>query len=149
MLTAVLASVLFTAQVRSTVTLEPVAACQTCDTLTARVASLEAQIAARTVIVEPVRRVRLVQVSDPTPSVACYSAQAVPPVVYSAPTVTYSTPPGSTLATLSTRSPSSYSIPSTSYSSTYVERRGLFGGGLFGRRFSSTSVSACGPGGCP
>ncbi len=66
MLTAVLLCVL--AQVHSVV-LDPVPACPTCNALTARVASLEAQLAALTVVADPPRRVRLIQVSEPAPVV--------------------------------------------------------------------------------
>ncbi len=131
--------------------LDPVPPCQTCDALTARVASLEAQLAARTAA-QPVRRVRLIPVSEPVPSASCYTTQAVPascyatqavPVAtYSAPTVTYASPLGTALPTLSAWAPGAIYT-----SSAYVERRGLFGGRLFGSRFAAASV--CGPGGCP
>ncbi len=101
--------------------LDPVPACPTCDALTARVAALEAQLAARTVV-EPVRRVRLVEVASPVRTVT-YSA----PVVYSAPL-------GAALPSLSAWAPG--------YTATTVERRGIFGRRMF-------SASVCGPGGCP
>ncbi len=100
MLTAVLLCAL--SQVHATVTLDPVPACPTCNALTARVASLEAQLAARAVVVEPVRRVRLIEVSRPV--------------------VTYSAPLGVALPTLSTWAPG--------YTTT-VERRGIFGRRVF------------------
>ncbi len=103
------------AQVHATVTLDPVPVCPTCNALTARVASLEAQLAVRTVVAEPVRRVRLIEVSPPV--------------------VTYSAPLGVALPTLSAWAPG--------YTTTTVERRGIFGR----RMFSAASV--CGPGGCP
>ncbi len=132
MLSAILASVLFTTQVRSTVTLEPVPACQTCDALSVRVATLEAQLASRTAAAVPARRVRLIPMPDPAPV-----------VTYSTPVVTYSDPLGVALPALSAWAPGSYQ------STSFVERRGLFGGRFFGGRFAASSFSACGPGGCP
>ncbi len=123
------------AQVHATVTLDPVPPCQTCNALTARVAALEAQLAARSAV-EPVRRVRLIEVSQPVR------------------TVTYTAPLATALPTLAAWAPGSYAVPTATYVSppaymgaTYVQRPGLFGGRMFGGRFSATSV--CGPGGCP
>ncbi len=99
MLTAVLLCAL--SQVHATVILDPVPACSTCNALMARVASLEAQLAARPAV-EPVRRVRLIEVSRPV--------------------VTYSAPLGVALPTLSTWAPG--------YTTT-VERRGIFGRRVF------------------
>ncbi len=141
MLSAILLCAL--AQVHATVSLDPVPTCQTCDALTARVAALEAQLARATrstpsttgsgclTVInypdEPPRRVRLIEVSPP-----------VRTITYAAPAVRYVAPLGEALPTLSAWAPGSYTV---------VQRPGLFGGRLFGGRFSS--VSACGPGGCP
>ncbi len=62
MLTAVVLCVL--AQVHSTVSLDPVPSCATCDALMVRVAALEARLAA-VPQEEPPRRVRLIEVSRP------------------------------------------------------------------------------------
>ncbi len=152
------------AQVQATVSLDPVPACPTCNALTARVAALEAQLSARTVT-EPVRRVRLIPMSDAPPTTSgsgCMTVinypDPVPAVAYSTPSVvTYRAPLGAALPSLAAWSPGSYVVPSVTYASpgssytsaSYVERRGLFGGRIFGGRFMATSVSACGPGGCP
>jgi hypothetical protein len=130
MLTAILMIALAqTPVVHSTVTLEPVQTCATCDALTARVVALEARLAAATAP-EPVRRVRLIEVP-----------QSAPAVTYTAPSVvTYRAPLGVELPAMSAWAPGSYTVaaptyvsPGASYmSSSYVERRGLFGGRLFG-----------------
>ncbi len=139
MLTAVLLCAM--SQVYSAVSLDPVPSCPTCDALTARVVALEAQLAARS-IVEPVRRVRLLEV----PQSAATGYHGMP---YS-PAVRYSSPLGTSLPALAAWAPGSYTIPQATYVSppasftgSTVVRRGLFGPRMF------SSFSACGPGGCP
>ncbi len=131
MLTAVLLCAL--AQVHATVDLNPVPSCPTCDALTARVAALEAQLAARPAV-EPVRRVRLIEV--------------VPPIR----TVTYTAPLGAALPALSAWAPGSYVVPAPTYVSpgaSFTTTSVRMRPGLFGGRFSAFSASTCGPGGCP
>ncbi len=123
MLTAVV--LLALSQVSSTVSLDPVPTCTTCDALMARVAALEARLAA-TPQEEPPRRVRLIEVSRPARRVIY--TYAAPPVV------TYSAPLGEALPTLAAWAPGYTAAPMPRF---FGPR--FFGGGGF---------SSCGPGGC-